>query len=128
MIRNNITKAVYSVQNTVDSKNSIPTDYKVTNQNDSKTIGNMVRRSKYILRNSEFTALYDKGYNTGSELKIAQDRGIEARIAIPGLPSSSQAPDPDYNFEHFEYDEHSDIYIGTFAFARNTTQHTCKSK
>jgi hypothetical protein len=26
-----------------------------------------------ILRNYEFTALYDKGYHTGSELKTAQD-------------------------------------------------------
>jgi transposase len=111
MIRNNITEVAYSVQTTVDSKNSLPIDYKVTNQNDSKAMGNMVRRAKSILRNNEFTALYDKGYHTGSELKIAQDLGIEAIVAIPGLPSTSQAPDPDYNFEHFEYDQQNDTYI-----------------
>ena len=111
MIRNNITEVAYSVQTTVDSKNSIPIDYKVTNQNDSKAMGNMVRRSKSILGNNEFTALYDKGYHTGSELKISQDLGIETIVAIPGIPSTSQAPDPDYNFEHFEYDQHNDIYI-----------------
>jgi hypothetical protein len=111
MIRNNITEVAYSVQTTVDEKNNIPIDYKVTNQNDSKAMGNMVRRAKSILGNNEFTALYDKGYHTGSELKIAQDLGIEAIVAIPGIPSTSQAPDPDYNFEHFEYDQQSDIYI-----------------
>jgi transposase len=110
MVRNNITEVAYSVQTTVDAKNCIPIDYKVTNQNDSKAMGNMVRRAKSILRNNEFTALYDKGYHTGSELKIAQDLGIEAIVAIPGIPSTSQAPDPDYNFEHFKYDHEDDTY------------------
>jgi transposase len=111
MIRNNITEVAYSVQTTVDSKNSIPIDYKVTNQNDSKAMGNMVQRAKSILRTNDFTVLYDKGYHTGSELKIAQDLGIDAIVAIPGITSTSQAPDPDYNFERFEYDQQSDTYI-----------------
>jgi hypothetical protein len=38
MIRNNITEVAYTVQTTVDAKNNIPIDYKVTNQNDSKAI------------------------------------------------------------------------------------------
>ena len=45
MIRNNITEVAYNVQTTVDaSKHSL--DYKVTNQNDSKAMGNMVQRAK----------------------------------------------------------------------------------
>jgi transposase len=111
MVRNNITEVSYSIQNTVDSKNNIPIDYKVTNQNDSKAMGDMVRRAKSILRTNEFTVLYDKGYHTGSELKTAQDLGIETIVAIPAVPSTSQAPDHDYNFEHFIYDEQSDTYI-----------------
>jgi len=111
MVRNNITEVAYSVQTTVDAKNCIPIDYKVTNQNDSKAMGNMVRRAKSILGTNEFTALYDKGYHTGSELKIAQDLGIEAIVAIPAIPSTSQAPNPNYNFEHFKYDQEKDTYI-----------------
>ena len=110
MVRNNITEVAYSVQTTVDAKNCIPIDYKVTNQNDSKAMGNMVQRAKSILRNNEFTALYDKGYHTGSELKTAQDLGIETIVAIPAIPSSSQAPDHDYNVEHFKYDQEIDTY------------------
>ncbi|MDO9341099.1 MAG: IS1182 family transposase [Bacteroidales bacterium] len=110
MVRNNITEVAYSVQTTVDAKNCIPIDYKVTNQNDSKAMGNMVQRAKSILRNNEFTALYDKGYHTGSELKTAQDLGIETIVAIPDIPSSSQAPNHEYNFEHFKYDQQSDTY------------------
>jgi transposase len=110
VIRNNITEVAYNVQTTIDAKNNIPIDYKVTNQNDSKAMGNMVQRAKSILRTNEFTALYDKGYHTGSELKTAQELGIETIVAIPGVPSTSQAPDPNYNFEHFKYDEVTDTY------------------
>jgi transposase len=110
MVRNNITEVSYNVQSTVDAKNNIPIDFKVTNENDSKAMGNMVQRAKSILRTNEFTALYDKGYHTGSELEISQNLGIETIVAIPGIPSTSQAPDPGYNFEHFKYDEVADTY------------------
>ena len=110
IVRNNITEVAYNVQTTVDEKHNLPIDYKVTNTNDSKAMGNMLRRAKSILRTNKFTALYDKGYHTGSELKTAQDLGIEAIVAIPGVPSSSQAPDPAYNLTHFVYDHLTDIY------------------
>jgi len=110
MIRNNITEVAYNVQTTVDSKNNIPIDYKVTNQNDSKAMGDMVRRTKSILGTNEFTVLYDKGFHTGSELKIAQDLGIETIVAIPGVPSTSQAPNHEYNYEHFLYNRTADTY------------------
>ena len=111
MVRNNITEVAYNIQTTVDSKNYLPIDYKVTNQNDSKAMGNMVQRAKSILRTNDFTVLYDKGYHTGSELKTAMDLGIETIVAIPAVPSSSQAPDHDYNFENFIYNEQDDTYI-----------------
>ncbi|MCX6335544.1 MAG: IS1182 family transposase [Bacteroidia bacterium] len=110
MLRNNITEVCYNVQTTVDAKNNIPIDFKVTNQNDSRAMGNMVQRAKSILRTNDFTALFDKGYHTGSELKIAQELGIETIVAIPGVPATSQAPDHDYNYEHFNYDPLSDTY------------------
>lgn len=110
MLRNNITEVAYNIQTTVDSKNNIPIDYKVTNQNDSKAMGNMVQRAKSILRTNEFTALYDKGFHTGSELKTAQDLGIETIVAIPGVPSTSQAPSHEYNYEYFRYDDQADTY------------------
>ena len=108
--RNNITEVAYNVQTTVDAKNNIPIDYKVTNENDSKAMGNMVQRAKSILRTNEFTALYDKGFHTGSELKTAQDLGIETIVAVPSVPSTSQAPNHDYNYEHFIYDKEADTY------------------
>ena len=107
--RNNITEVAYNVQTTVDAKHNIPIDYKVTNTNDSKAMGNMLQRAKSILRTNEFTALYDKGYHTGSEFKIADDLDIEVMVAIPGL--ASQAPNPDYNVENFIYHPDGDYYV-----------------
>jgi transposase len=110
MLRNNITEVAYNVQSTVDAKNNIPIDYKVTNENDSKAMGNMVQRAKSILRTTDFTVLYDKGFHTGSELKTAQDLGIETIVAVPAVPSTSQAPNHDYNYEHFIYNKEADTY------------------
>ena len=110
IVRNNITEVAYNAQTTVDSKHYIPIDYKVTNHNDSKAMGNMLRRAKSILKTNDFTALYDKGYYTGSEFDIADALGIKVMVAIPGKPHSSQAPDPAYNVENFIYNENENTY------------------
>jgi transposase len=110
MLRNNITEVAYNVQSTVDSKHNIPIDFKVTNENDSKAMGNMVQRAKSILGTNEFTVLYDKGFHTGSELKTAQNLGVETIVAIPGVPSTSQAPNPLFNYEFFKYNREDDSY------------------
>jgi len=108
MIRNHITEVAYNVQTTLDEKHKITLDYKVTNENDSKAMGGMLRRAKTILGKSDFTALYDKGYHTGSELKTGIAMGVEVMVAIPGV--ASFAPDKRYNVEHFQYDEEKDTY------------------
>ncbi len=60
-----ITEVCYTAQTTVDAKYKLLIDYKLSNQNDKKAMGIMLRRAKSILRTSSFTALYDKGYHTG---------------------------------------------------------------
>ena len=108
IIRNNITEVAYNVQTSVDAKHNIPIDYKVTNNNDSKAMGNMLRRAKSILHSSDFTALYDKGYHTGSELKIGQELGINAIVAIPEI--TSNAPNTKYNVANFQYNKENNTY------------------
>jgi hypothetical protein len=53
--RNNITEVAYNVQTVVDAKHNLPIDYKVTNQNDSKAMSGMLRRTKTILGTTDFT-------------------------------------------------------------------------
>lgn len=107
--RNNITEVAYNVQATVDAKHNIPIDFKVTNQNDSKAMGGMVRRAKAILGNSGFTMLYDKGYHTGTEFDCAHRHGVEVMVAIPEV--ASHAPDTAFDVVNFNYDKEQDVYI-----------------
>ena len=110
IIRNNITEVAYNVQTTVDSDCKILLDYEVTNSNDSKAMGSVVERACEILGHHNFTMLFDKGYHTGSEFTRAEQAGVEVLVAIPAIPSASQAPDPRFNKSEFVYDEQKDTY------------------
>lgn len=106
--RNNITEVAYNIQSTVDAKHNIPIDFKVTNQNDSKAMGAMVRRAKTILGKTDFTALYDKGYHTGTEFDYAHKHQVEVIVAFPDV--ASHAPDLAFDVEHFDYNIDIDQY------------------
>ena len=106
--RNNITEVAYNVQATVDAKHNIPIDFKVTNQNDSKAMGAMVRRAKTVLGRYDFTALYDKGYHTGTEFDYANKQNVEVIVAFPDV--ASHAPDIAFDVEHFQYNKQLDEY------------------
>lgn len=110
IVRGMITEVCYTAQTTVDAKYKLLIDYKLSNQNDKKAMGMMLRRTKSILRTNSFIALYDKGYHTGSEFHIADQLGINTLVAIPAIGRKSQAPNPDYNAEHFIYNSNDDTY------------------
>jgi len=107
--RNNITEVAYNIQTTVDAENCILIDYETTNNNDSKAMGYMAERATKIIGTTDITMLYDKGYHTGSELKIAQELGITTLVAVPDV--ASNASDPSYNIANFKYTELADSYI-----------------
>lgn len=109
-IRSNITEVAYSTQATTDDKHKLLLDYDVTNEIDANAMGDMISRSKDVLGHSDFTALFDKGYHTGAELKKAADLNIDVLVAIPAIGRSSQAPDPKYNAENFIYNPTTDTY------------------
>src|SRR5690625_2974830 len=110
IVRNMITEVAYNLQSTVDAKHNIPINYEITNENDSKAMGGMLNQAVEILGHNEFTALFDKGYHTGTEFETADKLGVEVLVAVPDLPSSSMAPDPAYNISEFVYNEDSDTY------------------
>lgn len=110
IIRNGITEVSYCIQTTVDAEYNIPIDYATTNKNDAKAMGYMLESAIEILGHNEFTALYDKGYHTGSELKKAVELGVNAIVSAPDLASSSRAPNENYNVQYFTYDTQKDSY------------------
>jgi transposase len=106
--RNNITEVAYSIQTVVDAQHNIPIDYLVTNENDSKAMGEMLERTNTIIPVKDTTILYDKGYHTGSEIKKAIEMEINIMVAIPAV--AAHAPDHAYDVEHFIYDNENDHY------------------
>ena len=108
MTRNNISEVAYNVQTVVDALHNIPIDFKVTNENDSKAMGGMLRRSKTILGHNNFIAIYDKGYHTGSEFAYADRLKIDVLVAIPSV--AAHAPDLAFDVEHFKYDIKTDSF------------------
>lgn len=108
MTRNNISEIAYNVQTVVDALHNIPIDFKVTNENDSKAMGGMLRRTKTILGHNNFMAIYDKGYHTGSEFDYASKLDIDVLVAIPSV--ASHAPDIAFDVEHFKYNKEDDTY------------------
>ena len=108
MTRNNISEVAYNIQTVADAKYNLLLDYKVTNENDSRALSGMLRRTKTILGTKDFTALYDKGYHVGIEIKKAVELGVNIMVAIPRI--SSNAPDDSYNMDRFAYNELNDTY------------------
>jgi hypothetical protein len=106
--RNHITEVAYNVQTSVDAKHNLPIDFKVTNENDCKAMGGMVHRAKTILGRSNFTALYDKGYHTGTEFEYAHKQGVEVMVSFPEV--ASHAPDHVFDVDHFECSKEPDKY------------------
>jgi len=110
IIRNYITEVAYNVQSTVDAKHCLPINYDVTNENDSKAMGGMLEQAVEVLGHNDFTALFDKGYHTGSEFVKADELGVEVLVAVPDISSSSMAPDPAYNVSNFIYNSENNTY------------------
>ena len=128
MLRNHISEVAYNVQSTVDAKHNLLIDYKVTNENDSAAMGNMVRRARVILKTNQFKALYDKGYHNGPELCAVAQLGVTALVAIPAPPSTSQAPDAAYNMSQFTWNPQSHTYTCPQSQTLTTTGHWHKKR
>ncbi len=109
-LRNNISEVAYCVQSMVDAKHNLLLDFIVTNKGDKNAMGNMLQRTKSILRNTTFTALFDTGYHSGRELKKADDLGINVLVNVPSTPHANQIPDPNYCISNFVYDKENDTY------------------
>jgi hypothetical protein len=110
-IRQQILEVCYNIQTSVDDKHNLPIDFKTTNNNDTHALANMAKRAKAIIGHTDFVELADKGYHTGEEIRKCHELGIETLVAIPKTPISSQAPDPAYNQNKFQYDKENDYYL-----------------
>ena len=66
-------------------------------------------KAKTVLGKNDFTALYDKGYHTGTEFDYANKQNVEVIVAFPDV--ASHAPDVAFDVKHFQYDKQLDEYM-----------------
>lgn len=107
---NNGVEVSYNVQTTVDAKNKLILDFKVTSHpNDLGELDNMALRAKKLFKGKSFTVLADKGYYKKEDLKKCLKEEI-----IPYVAKQSYANGPgkkEFYGENFSYDKERNIYI-----------------
>ncbi|OCL26592.1 hypothetical protein U472_11440 [Orenia metallireducens] len=107
MVNNQKIEVCYNVQTTVEEKNKLILDYKVTNDtHDYDYLSVMSKNAKEILELEDITVLADKGYYKNVELKECVDNGITPYVAKPKNKNSKV-----FSSEKFDYDPENDHYI-----------------
>ena len=110
--RNSI-KVGYNIQAASDAKHKMLVAADTGDVNDTKSLGEMVKRTKENIGDPEdgstMNVLADKGYHTGRELKKCEDLGVKSYVSPK--ESNSLKTNPDFAPESFTYDKKKDIYI-----------------
>lgn len=109
-IKDGITDVCYNIQCANDSKHSLVVDFNTINEGDQGQLSTMAGKAKDILQSEDLTALLDKGYHVGKELKAAKVNGITTVVAYPQPRQRSGKIDRAYYTDKFVYDHQSDTY------------------
>jgi transposase len=107
---NNNVDVSYNVQTTVDSKNKLIADFKVSQKpNDLGELDNMALRAKKLFGGKDFEALADKGYYKAEDLKKCVDNGITPYVTKQIY--SNGTGDKDFYTDKFRYDKDKKVYM-----------------
>ena len=99
----------YNVQTSVDDKNGLMVDFKVTNHaNDLGELSGMVEQSEEVLGVEKINVLADTGYSKGVEIDASEKAG--ATCYIPKPKPAHQPENEEFNRENFKYDAESNTY------------------
>lgn len=104
---NNGTDIAHNVQIAVDNKSDIVVALDVTsNPADQGQLSNMAIRAKEEMNVEELTALADKGYWNGEELKKCEENKINAIVSSP-----KETGNIGYKRSDFTYNKEQDCYV-----------------
>lgn len=104
---NNGTEISHNVQISVDKKSHLVVALDVTsNPADQGQLSNMAKKSKEELGVEKLTALADKGYWNGEELKKCEEANITAIVSSP-----EEQGNKGYKKSDFKYNKEEDYYL-----------------
>lgn len=107
---NNNVDVSYNVQTTVDAKEKLIVDFKVTQKpNDLGELDNMALRAKKLFGNKPLEVLADKGYYNARDLKKCVKKYITPYVSKQVYANGTG--DRDFYADKFQYDKEKDIYI-----------------
>jgi transposase len=113
----------YNVQTAVDTKNHLIVTHEVTNVgSDRHQLKTMAEAARDALGTQKLTAIADRGYYSGEQIKACDDAGI-----VPLIPknfTSTSRADGRYDKSDFVYVRKRDVYrcpAGQYAIRRFTT-------
>ena len=107
---NNAVDVCYNVQTTVDTKNKLIVDFKVSQKpNDLGELDNMALRTKKLFGGKYFEVLADKGYYKAEDLKKCIDNNIIPYVTKQTY--SNATGDKDFYSDKFKYDKNKNVYI-----------------
>ena len=113
----------YNVQTAVDTKNHLIVTHEVTNVgSDRHQLKNMAEAAREALGTEKLTAIADRGYYSGEQIKACDDAGI-VPLVPKSLTSTSRA-DGRYAKGDFVYIRKRDVYrcpAGQYAIRRFTS-------
>jgi transposase len=113
----------YNVQTAVDTKNHLIVTHEVTNEgSDRHQLKKMAEAAREALGTKKLTAIADRGYYSGQEIKACDDAGM-----VPLIPknfTSTSRADGRYDKSDFVYVRRRDAYrcpAGEYAIRRFTS-------
>jgi transposase len=113
----------YNVQTAVDTKNHLIVTHEVTNiGSDRHQLAKMAEAAREALGSSELTAIADRGYYSGEQIKACDDAGIVP--LVPKCMTSNSHADGRYDKSDFFYVPKRDAYrcpAGEYAIRRFTS-------
>ena len=100
----------YNVQTVTDEKFGLVVDYEVTDHcNDQNELPGMCEKAADVLEIEEFTALADKGFCNGAELKKCEDMHVSCLAPKP--KPGHQPENPAFHRDRFIFDQERDCYL-----------------
>jgi transposase len=113
----------YNVQTAVETKNHLIVAHEVTNiGSDRHQLKRMSEQARVALGSTELTALADRGYYSGEEIKACTDAGIAP--LVPKVLTSNSKAEGRYDKSDFVYDSTRDAFrcpAGEYAIRRFTS-------
>jgi len=108
----NIVEVSYNALTAADLQNKLITNFKISNKSDTYALSDLALGARKVFEKKPgeiLTVLADKGFDTGSELKICSDNDIQTLVAPKKRVHAKK--NKAFNKDAFQYDEKQDSYI-----------------